>query len=191
MDVDIDLKRGFKPEEHFNVTRASRVQNKELKPHNVGVYFQPIPVDGITGLSAIPYDKAEAEGFFKIDFLGLQLLDPFESKSELRKYANMVPDWNLLLDHDVVSKLFQLHNHFKILNVIKPRNIDELADTIALIRPDKKYLLAGYLKNPELVRARHLYIKEENSKYSFKRSHSIAYAINIVVQLNLAREGKL
>ena len=44
MDIDIDITSKFKPEQIFTVTRASRIENGELKPHQVGVYFQNIPI---------------------------------------------------------------------------------------------------------------------------------------------------
>jgi hypothetical protein len=51
----------------------------------------------------------------------------------------------------------------------------------AVIRPAKRYLLKkGWDKINEEV-----WIKPKDDSYYFKKSHSIAYAIAIVVQLNL------
>jgi DNA polymerase III alpha subunit len=186
MDIDIDLNRDFDIDRHFDVIKASRIQNGELKKHNVGVYFQNIPIDKVTGYAAIPYDKAEALGFMKIDFLHLNLLDNFTTKDQVRTFASVEPDWSMLENPDIVSKLFQLHRHFNTVIKVKPQSIDELADCIALIRPDKKKYIDKYVKNPEEIR-KILYLKEEGGTYSFKRSHSLAYATNIVIQLNLLR----
>jgi len=64
MDVDIDLKTDFDPLDHFKTaTRASMIKQGDLAKHPAGVYFQHIPVDVVTGLSAIPYEEAEELGY--------------------------------------------------------------------------------------------------------------------------------
>jgi DNA polymerase III alpha subunit len=189
MDVDIDIQRMTKPEELFNIVRASRVDNdNNLKKHNVGVYFQKIPEDPISHLSAIPYKKAEDLGYTKIDFLSLDLLDYFDSNDQIRKLIDIEPDWSLLESEENVKKLFQIKRHFDLINQIKPIDIETLADCLALIRPGKYNLLYKYIKNKDEVR-KILYIKDSN--YTFKRSHAIAYATNIVLQLHLLKAGKI
>ena len=83
MDIDIDISSKFKPQTIFKVTPASMVENGELKRHLVGLYFQNIPVDHMTGLSAIPYKEADSVGYFKIDMLNLSILENFENKEEI------------------------------------------------------------------------------------------------------------
>ena len=92
MDIDLDLKTDFDPLELFDAVRASMIKNDDLIKHNVGVYFQSIPVDSMTGLAAIPYKQAEEEGYFKIDFLHLSLLDVFDSKEEIRELLKLEPE---------------------------------------------------------------------------------------------------
>ncbi len=191
MDVDIDFRTDFDPLDIFETAvRASRVQDGELKKHNAGVYFQEIPKDRITGLAAIPYDKTDALGYFKIDFLHLSFLDNFMSKDEIRALLKKEPDWLLLQQPSVVSKLFQIHNHFDLVSQVKPQSVQELADCIALIRPGKRYLLKGYVKNKELIR-RELYTKPDDGRAYYKKPHAVAYALTIVLQLHLAKAGVL
>ena len=191
MDIDIDLKSDFDPKNIFpEVICASMVRDDQLVKHNVGVYFQKIPIDSLTGLAAIPYEQAEEVGYFKVDFLHLSLLDEFETKEEIRALINAEPDWSLLLDPDVVSKLFQIHRHFDIVSVIRPQSVQELADVIAIIRPGKRALLDKYIKNRDAVRP-FLYRQDDEDKSAFRRSHAIAYALNIVLQLHLIRGGLL
>lgn len=188
-DIDIDTQSNFQPEKVFkNIVLASTIKKQEITKHPVGVYFQNIPVDPISGFSAIPYDKAEKLGYFKIDFLHLSLLDVFESKKQIRVLLKKQPNWNLLKIPSVVSKLFHLSNHYNIVNKISPTSIEELADCLALIRPAKRYLLNDYLKDRDSVR-KILYQKPSNEKVWFKKSHSIAYAHNIVLQLHLIEAG--
>lgn len=191
MDVDIDFRTDFDPLTIFeDAIRASRVQDGELKAHTAGVYFQHIPKDKITGLAAIPYDKAEELGYFKIDFLHLSFLDNFESKDEIRVLLDKEPDWMLMQSPDTVPKLFQLHKHFELVSRVKPQSVQELADCIALIRPGKRYLLDAYIKDRDVVRSE-LYTKPEDGRAWFKRPHAIAYALTIVLQLHLIKVGAL
>ena len=189
MDVDIDIQRKIKVDKIFSkIVRASRVDGVELKKHNVGVYFQSIPKDDISGLSAIPYKSAEELGYLKVDFLTLDMLDYFADTEQIRGLVSIDPDWSLLEKESNVINLFQIKNHFKLINMVKPRDIETLADCLALIRPGKRYLLDQYIKDKYSIRSI-LYTK--NSGYIFKRSHAIAYATNIVLQLHLLKGGIL
>lgn len=188
-DIDIDFPTHFDPQQHFkNAVAASMVKNNELVKHPCGQYFQHIPVDKQTGLSAIPYEEAEVLGYFKIDFLHLSLLDQFSSKTEIRQLVKKDPDWSMLLDPTVVEKLFQIHRHYDLLSKVKPQSVEELGDCIALIRPGKKHLLAPYLKNKTATRVE-LYRKSDDGYY-FKRSHALSYALTITLQLHLLKREK-
>lgn len=186
MDIDIDFPSTFNPLDLFDAVSASMVKNGKLVKHPVGIYFQNIPKDNITGLAAIPYNKAEEQGYFKIDFLHLTLLDYFDSKEQIRELMKVPPDWSLLESEEVVSKLFQIHKHHKTLIKVKPTSVQELADVIALIRPGKRYLLPAYIQNRDAVRDE-LYEKPKDGGIYFKRSHAIAYALTIVIQLHLIK----
>ena len=185
MDIDIDTKTTFDPTKVFDkVVTASMVKNGDLVKHPCGCYFQSVPVDPHTNLSAIPYEQAEEVGYFKIDFLHLSVLDYFESKQEIRTLLKIEPNWDLLLLEQHVSKLFQIHKHHRLLTRIRPRSVQELADCIALIRPGKRHLIDDYIIDRNKVRESELYAQDEEG-YTFKRSHALAYAMTIVLQLHL------
>lgn len=189
MDIDIDVPTTFDPLEIFeHITRASMVEKGELKKHTVGTYFQNIPKDRVTELSAIPYKEAEELGYFKIDFLHLSILDIFESKAEIRSLLQKEPDWKMLEIPSIVTKLFQLHEHYELLQQIKPTNVEELADCIAIIRPSKRFLVDKYLKDP--VATRKVLYQKANGHY-YKKPHAVAYALVIVLQLHLIKGGVL
>lgn len=193
MDVDIDLTTNFNPLDYFHTAVcASRVQDLELKKHNAGIYFQNIPKDKITGLAAIPYTKAQELGYFKIDFLHLGVLDTFSSKEQIRVLLKKEPDWLLLQSPEHVSKMFHIRKHFELVSRIRPASVQELADCTALIRGSKRPLLDAYIKakNKEKIR-RILYAKPLDGRIYFKRSHSVAYALTIVLQLHLIKAGIL
>lgn len=190
MDIDIDILPSVDPMKIFpSWVRASVVRDGKLTPHPCGVYPQGIARDPMTKFSAIPYSEAEELGFLKIDFLKLSLLNGLVSRAEIEKFVKAEPNWSLLQLQSNHSKLFQLSKHGEMLQLIKPSNIVELADCMALIRPGKKNFLGLYRKDRESCR-KILYAKDEGG-YAFKRSHAIAYAYNVVLQLHLIEQGRL
>lgn len=191
IDIDIDFKPSFKPSDTFpTVVAASMVQHDELVKHPCGQYFQHIAVDNVTGLAAIPYKDAANLGFFKIDFLHLSVLDYFESKDEIRALLSAPPDWSLLMDEQCVSKLFQINKHYELVKSLRPQSVIELADVIAMIRPNKRQFIEQYKRNKQQARPL-LYRKQDEDKSSFKKSHAVAYASTIVLQLHLIKAGIL
>lgn len=184
MDIDIDISPSFKPEKLFNIRHAAIVEKNELQKHLVGVYFQNIPLDPITNLAAIPYKEAQDHGYFKFDLLNLSILENFGSKEEIRKLLKKEPDWSLLEDPDVVAKLFHLSKHFDTVYKIKPKSVSELADCLAIIRPNKTKLVDKYCKNKKAVQ-KELYTKRDAS--DLRKSHAIPYALLIVLQLHLIK----
>jgi len=188
-DIDIDIPSTVDPLTIFSTAvRASMLKDKKLSPHPCGVYFQDVPTDPITGLAAVPYEQAEDLGCFKVDFLHLHVYDHFSSSEEIRELLNHEPDWKLLSMPSVVKQLFQLSKHFDIIEQVKPNSVLTVADVLALIRPQKRFMLNYYLSNPTKARAE-LYRIEEASGYSFKKAHAIAYALVIVLQLHLIKGG--
>ena len=188
MDIDIDLPTHFNPLDHFDITRASMVENGELKKHNAGVYFQRIPTDSLTGLSAIPYKESENEGFLKIDMLHLSFLNIFKNKKELKVLLAHEPDWDMLKNKKIVKKLFHIGKHFDVVKRVKPTSISDLSDILALIRPNKYRLIDKYIKDKNKV-LDILYTKQHSS--DMRKSHTVPYAMIIVIQLHLIKAGIL
>lgn len=184
-DVDIDTASSFEPLDIFpEAILASRVENRKFKKHPCGVYFQNVPKDKITGMSAIPYKEAEELGFMKLDFLHLTIYDNFASRREIEVLVDTDPNWDLLGRKDIVEQLFQLSNHWDVVERIKPRDVNTIADTLSIIRPGKRILLDRYIRGQ--VTREELY-KQDTNGYTFKRSHAIGYAHVIKLQLHLFR----
>jgi DNA polymerase III alpha subunit len=108
-------------------------------------------------------------------------LDIFDSRKQLEKMLSQEPDWEMLEREEVVKELFHLSKHFSIVSKIKPGSIEDLADILALIRPNKIHLLDKYLQDKESIR-KVLYHKIDAS--DLRKSHALAYALNIKLQLN-------
>lgn len=187
MDIDIDCATSFISSEIFPTSvRASLYKDQNLSPHPCGVYFQNVPMDPLTSLAAIPYEIAEELGCFKIDFLHVNVYDHFTSRDEIKELLKHDPDWELLQIPSVVQQLFQISKHHKLLTQLKPRSIIELADFLALIRPQKRYLKDLYLRNKDEAR-KYLFKQELSSSYGFKKGHAVAYSLIIVLQLHLLK----
>lgn len=165
------------------------LKDEKISAHPCGVYPQKMAVDPVTGLSAIPYDQAEDLGYLKVDFLHLSVYQHFTRRSEIDQLLQKEPDWSLLQLPSAQAKIFQLGKHGQLLTDLKPTSIVELADIMALIRPGKKAFIGLYKSDRESAR-RVLFAKDE-SGYSFKKSHALAYSYVVLLQLHLIEQGRL
>ena len=190
MDVDIDTAPSFKPATIFPTwPRAMILKDGKISAHPCGVYPQRMAVDPITGLSAIPYDQAEDLGYLKVDFLHLSVYQHFKDRAEIDELLKKEPDWSLLQLPSAQTKIFQLGKHGELLSDLKPRSIMEVADIMALIRPGKKMFIGIYKKDREM--ARKVLFAKDDSGYSFKKSHALAYSYVVLLQLHLIEQGRL
>jgi DNA polymerase III alpha subunit len=183
-DIDIDFIDREQALKLFTHTPASRLDNGKIVKHNTGVYLHEVPVDPISGLCAVTYDRADAEGYFKIDFLNVGIYKGVRDEDHLVYLMNQEPLWDLLLDDKFTNNLFHVNGHGNILRQMKPDSIEKLAAVLAVIRPAKRSLIG---KEWSAVLA-DVWTKPTNNEYYFKKSHAIAYAHAIVVQMNLICE---
>ena len=183
-DIDIDFIDREQALKLFTHTPASRLDNGKIVKHNTGVYLHEVPVDPISGLCAVPYDRADAEGYFKIDFLNVGIYKGVRDENHLVYLMNQEPLWDLLLDDEFTNTLFHVNGHGNILRQMRPDSIEKLAAVLAVIRPAKRSLIG---KEWSAVLA-DVWTKPTNNEYYFKKSHAIAYAHAIVVQMNLICE---
>lgn len=183
-DIDIDFVDREKALKLFKHTTASRLEDNKLVKHNTGVYLQEVPVDAKSNLCAVPYQDAEKTGYFKLDFLNVSIYDSVRDEEHLVKLMNKEPLWDLLEQEDFVNLLFHVNSHVEILKQMKPRTVEELAAVLAVIRPAKRHLLGKPME--EVLQE--VWIKPNDGAYYFKKSHAIAYATAIIVQMNLICE---
>jgi DNA polymerase III alpha subunit len=95
------------------------------------------------------------------------------------------PLWDLLLQDDFNNLLFHVNGHGSILREMQPTSIEQLAAVLAMIRPAKRHLIG---KDWTTV-IKEVWTKPETNDYYFKKSHATAYAVAIVVQMNLICES--
>ena len=183
-DIDIDFTDLEQALKLFKHTRASREENNKLVKHNTGVYFQSVPVNAETGLCAVPYTEAEEREYFKIDFLNVGLYKGVRDEEHLVKLMNQEPLWDLLQQNEFVDLLFHLNGHGAILKKCCPTSVEQLAAILAMIRPAKRDLIG---KDWTTI-MKTVWTVPETGEYYFKKSHATAYALAIVVQMNLICE---
>ena len=183
-DIDIDFVDRDQALASFKHITASRSENNKLVKHNTGVYFHEVPVDARTNLCSVPYDKAEELGYFKIDFLNVGIYKGVRNEEHLIQLMNQEPLWDLLLQEEFVDLLFHLNGHSSILKKTCPTSVEELAAVLAMIRPAKRHLIGKSWT--EIMKE--VWIPPTTEEYYFKKSHATAYAMAIVVQMNLICE---
>ena len=183
-DIDIDFTDREQALQLFNHTVASRLEENKLVKHNTGVYLHEVELDPISGLCNIPYNIAEEQGYFKIDFLNVGLYKGVRNEAHLIQLMEAEPLWDLLEQDEFTQNLFHVNGHGSILRQSRPKSIDQLAAVLAMIRPAKRYLIG---KDWTTIMTE-IWTKPENDEYFFKKSHAIAYATAIVVQMNLICE---
>lgn len=183
-DIDIDFANRDAALSKIKNIPASRLDNGTFKKHNTGVFCQSIPYNPLTGLASIDYKSAEARGYFKIDFLNVSMYDGVRNEEHLVELMNTEPLWDLLEDNSFSDLLFHVNGHGAILKQMKPASVEQLAAVLAMIRPAKRYLIG---KDWNTVEAE-VWVKPEGDEYFFKKAHAVAYAVAIVVQMNLICE---
>lgn len=183
-DIDIDFENRDLALSHFKHIRASRIDDGHPVRHNTGVYFHSVPMNAEKNVCAIPYDQAEDRGYFKIDFLNASVYKGVKNEDHLIELMNTEPLWDLLEQDDFVNLLFHVNGHGGILRQMKPTSIEQLAAVLAMIRPAKRYLIG---KDWNTVISE-VWTKPDSDEYFFKKSHATAYAVAIVVQMNLICE---
>lgn len=181
-DIDIDFASREQVINLLNVTPASILRDDKLVRHNTGVYATDIPVDPFTGQASLDYDTAEDRGYVKLDFLNVNLYKQVRDESHLIELMRE-PDWTRLYDPEVCAKLMHVNGHYDLL-LQMPEPVDtipRLAMFLAIIRPAKRHLAGQTWKEV----ADSVWKKPTDDTYYFKKSHSLAYANLVVVNMNL------
>ena len=184
-DIDIDTVDRKRILELFPHTDAVIERTGKKLKHNTGVYFHKMPTDPFSGMATIDHKQAEDLGFFKIDILNVGIYKDVRDPDHLRELMDREPEWELLEHKEISDMLFHVNGHDEILQKLKPRSIVQLAAVLAIIRPAKRYLLS---KDWNTI-LEQVWLRPDDDSYYFKKSHAIAYAQAVAVQLNLVIES--
>ena len=186
-DVDIDFSDRDKILQYIKHTPAAMLNAKPMRKHATGVYVTNVPYDPVNDMCALDYQEAEKRGYFKLDLLNVHVYSYVKDETHLIQLMRE-PNWKNLDNKEFVEKLIHLSNHYNsIQKMPEPINtIPRLAMFLAIIRPGKKHLIGL----PWIEVAKTVWDKGTDG-YVFKKSHSLAYAQLVVVNMNLLEEGSI
>ena len=180
-DIDID----FADRDIILDKLSHRVAKLDTgKKHNTGIYVTEIPHNPVDNLSTINYKDAEDRGYFKLDFLNVSIYKDIKDETHLQKLMERKPIWELLEHKDFVDQVFHLSGHSDLLKRLKPTSVEQLAATLAIIRPAKRHLAS----QPWPTIMKTVWTKPKDGEYYFKKAHAVAYAMSCVVHMNLLCE---
>ena len=154
------------------------------KKHNTGVYVTEAPHNPVDNLCTIDHKTADDRGYFKLDFLNVSIYKDVKNEAHLKELMEREPIWQLLEHKDFVDNVFHLSGHDNLLKQLKPTSVQQLAATLAIIRPAKRHL-ADKSWNEIL---NEVWVKPTNGEYYFKKAHAFSYAMAVVVHINLLCE---
>ena len=182
-DIDIDVGDRDRVLSLINHIHASMRKVDPIRRHPSGVYITDIPYDPETDMCSLDYTEAEERGYFKLDLLNVYVYNTVKDEEHLYELMKD-PDWSKLKERVFVEQLIHLGSQFDaIRNMPEPiDSIPRLAMFLAVIRPAKRHLMGKTWKEiNETV------WEKDQTGYSFKKSHAIAYAQLVVVHMNLLK----
>ena len=161
---------------------VARLDNN--KKHNTGVYVTEAPHNPVDNICTINHKDADDRGYFKLDFLNVSIYKSVKDEQHLTELMERIPIWQLLEHKDFSDQVFHLNGHSELLQQLKPTSVQQLAATLAIIRPAKRYLA-----NESWERIMdEVWLKPTNGDYFFKKAHAFAYAMSVIVHMNLICE---
>lgn len=186
---DIDIDTGDRNQllsvlEHIPATVD---RNGKFTKHNTGVYFHQVPTDPFSNWCSLHYETAQEHGCYKIDVLNNHVYSKIRDENHLNHLLETPPLWELLQHQEIVQELVHIHQHYDLVQQLKPQSVPQLAMVLAMIRPGKRHLVRKCVQQGYDSIAEEIW-SQDNRGYTFKKSHAISLAMVIVLQLNLLIE---
>ena len=182
-DVDIDFADRDDILKLIKHTAAMQINDGDIRKHNSGVYVTDIPYNPLTQTASIDYQEAEERGYFKIDFLNVNVYKLIRDQQHYEKMLSQEPNWALLKDQNFVEKIIHIGNHYELIKDLEVNSIPRMAMFLAMIRPAKRYLIG----KPWNEIAKEVWTIPDD-QYFFKKSHSISYAVLVALHMKLLDE---
>jgi len=186
-DIDIDVSNRDYALSVLKHTPAAIIRDGKISRHNTGVYFTEIPVDPFTGQASLDYQQAEALGYIKVDVLNVGLYQQVQSEQHLQQLMDKEPAWDKLYDPEFCAQLIHIGSHYDTLIKMPEavNSIARLAMFLAVIRPAKRHLIGRTWREV----AETIWDKPQDGGYAYKKSHGIAYANLVAVNMNLISQA--
>lgn len=188
-DIDIDFPNRDQALAHLRHHPAGIQRDGQLIRHNTGIYTTRIPTDPFTGVASIDHHDAENRGYIKLDFLNVSLYQRVQSEEHLAQLTNQEPEWDRLYDPEFCAQLIHIGNHYDTL-IRMPEavnSIPRMAMFLSVIRPAKRHLIG----KPWAEVASTVWDRPSDDSYYFKKSHAVAYAHLVVINMNLLNNRNL
>jgi hypothetical protein len=182
-DIDIDFANRDAALEHLHHHPAGIQRDGRLIRHNTGIYATKIPTDPFTGIASIDHHDAEDRGYIKLDFLNVSLYQRVGDEQHLNQLMSQEPAWDRLYDPEFCAQLIHINAHYDTLIKMPEavNSIPRMAMFLAVIRPAKRHLIGEKWANV----AKTVWDRPADDGYYFKKSHAVAYAHLVVVNMNL------
>ena len=186
-DIDIDVANRDAALSMLKHTAATIIKNSERSKHNTGVYFTEIPRDPLNGRSSLDYHEAEDRGYIKIDVLNVGLYSQVKNEQHLQELMQQEPAWDRIYDQTFFDRLIHVNGHYDTLVKFPEavNTIPRLAMFLAVIRPAKRHLIGQTWREV----AASIWERPADDAYYFKKSHAVAYANLVVVNMNLLTQA--
>lgn len=182
-DIDIDFGNRDEALKFLKHIPAGIIRDDKLVKHNSGIYVTDAPINPFMGVCSLDHRDAENRGYVKLDFLNVSLYQQIKSETHLQELMSKEPNWTKLLDREFCEKLIHIGGHYdSMMKMPEPvDSIPRMAMFLSVIRPAKWHLIGNTWKDV----AQTIWDKPTDDSYYFKKSHAIAYANLVVVNMNL------
>lgn len=184
-DIDIDLPDRSKVLELIKHTAAMQMADGQVRRHNSGVYVTEVPQDPVNRCAAIDYETAESRGYFKLDFLNMSVYQLVRDPVHYQKLLDTAPPWQRLWEDPAwAGQLVHVGKYTDLLRSMRPDSVPRMAAFISIIRPGK-----AHLQNRAWGEVfDEVWNGDDSRGYTFKKSHSLSYAMLVVLHMNLLDE---
>lgn len=181
-DIDVDFSNR---DNILDIIKHNPASLSDGKKHNTGVYVTDIPMNPLTNTSTIDFKQAEDRGYFKLDFLNVNVYSGIKDEEHLNKLMSKEPSWHRLWeDESFCDKVIHVNGHHKLMVKLKPDSMTRMAMFLAVMRPGKAHLQNYDWKQV----AEQVWTKPSDGSYYFKKAHAVAYAHLVAIHINLLEE---
>ena len=183
-DVDIDFADRDDILKLIKHTAAMQINDGDVRKHNSGVYVTDIPYNPLTETASIDYQEAEERGYFKIDFLNVNVYKLVKDQQHYDELMARDVPWHRLKDRSFFERVIHIGNHYDLVGNLELDSIPRMAMFLAMIRPAKRHLVGKTWADI----SKDIWTKTDE-QYFFKKSHSISYAVLVALHMKLLDEN--
>ena len=183
-DVDIDFADRDDILKLIKHTSAMQNNDQGIRRHNSGVYVTDIPYNPLTDTASIDYQTAEERGYFKIDFLNVNVYKLIKDQAHYDQLMARDVPWSRLKDKTFFEQVIHIGNHYDLVGELALDTIPRMAMFLALIRPGKRHLVGKTWADI----SKDIWTKTDE-QYFFKKSHAVSYAVLVTLHMKLLDEN--